>query len=180
MDLPLFLIAIALGTDAFSVAVSVASRAHGGRAWFRLVWHFAWFQFMMTFAGALIGERASLWLTSVGPYIAAAILAAVAVHMLLGALKGKEDPSRYGDPTVAWSLVALSLATSLDALAVGVGFGLVAEVEVLLPSVTIGVAAGLMTIGGLLLGKRLAARIGTKAEFLGAAILAALAIKQLF
>ena len=179
MTLSVLLMAVALGTDAFSVAVAIGPRARDGRAVFRLVWHFAWFQFMMTFAGALIGEGASEWLSSVGRYVAAGLLGGVAIHMFVGALKREEASSRYGDPTMGWSLVVLSIATSLDALAVGVGLGLVSKVEVLGPSVVIGVVAGVMTLGGLFLGRRLATRIGSKAEFLGAVILAALAVKQL-
>jgi len=180
LSVSVVLIAVALGTDAFSVAVAVGPRARDGRAYFRLVWHFAWFQFMMTFGGALAGEGASQWLTSVGRYVACAILAGVAAHMFVSALKGEERRAGEGDPTIGWSLAALALATSLDALAVGGGYGLVTKVEVLLPSVVIGVVAGVMTLGGLLLGRQIAGRIGSKAEFLGAAILAGLAIRQLF
>lgn len=134
---------------------------------------------MMTFVGALVGEGASHWVTSVGRYVACAILAGVAVHMFVGALRGEDRRAGKGDPTIGWSLVVLALATSLDALAVGVGYGLVANVNVLLPSVVIGLVAGVMTLAGLLLGKRIAGKIGSKAEFLGAAILGVLAIQQL-
>lgn len=99
--------------------------------------------------------------------------------MFMGALKGEDRRAGKGDPTIGWSLAALALATSLDALAVGVGYGLVAKAQVLLLSGVIGVVAGMMTLVGLLLGRRIADRIGSKAEFLGAAILGVLAIQQL-
>ena len=160
------------------MAVAVSPRVRDRRAYFRLVWHFAWFQFMMTLAGALVGSGISTLVASVGKYISCAILAAVAGHMFFAALKGENHPSRDRDPTRGWSLVALSLATSLDALAVGVGYGLV-EAKALEPSVVIGVVAGLMTFVGLRLGLRLASKLGAKAEFLGATILAILAVRQL-
>ena len=178
MNYSTFLIALALGTDAFSVGVAVGPRVRAFRQHFRLVWHFAWFQFMMTFLGALLGDRISSFVAGAGKFLACALLGAVAVHMFISALKGADHSSKRDDPTKGWSLVGLSVATSLDALAVGAGYGLI-EAKVFLPSVVIGIVAGLMTLAGLPLGRRLHGRLGNKAEFLGAAILAALALRQL-
>ncbi|MFH0962832.1 MAG: manganese efflux pump MntP family protein [Planctomycetota bacterium] len=178
MTVPVLLVALALGTDAFSVAAALAPRALSFRQHFRLVWHFAWFQFMMTFLGALSGEGLSAFVQSVASYVSCALLALVSAHMLLSAFKSRPSDTPRPDATRGLSLVVLSVATSLDAFAVGVTYGLSGS-AILVPSILIGGVAGLMTFAGLFLGRRIHARIDARPEILGAVILAVLAVKQL-
>ncbi|MBU1882334.1 manganese efflux pump MntP family protein, partial [bacterium] len=79
------------------------------------------------------------------------------------------------DPTKGWSLVLLSISTSIDALVVGFSIGLMG-VPVLSACIIIGTAAALMTIIGMLIGAGTAAALGKRAEALGGVILIILAI----
>jgi len=158
------------------VALAVGVTAAGLRPHFRLVWHFGLFQFMMPLIGRLGGEALVSVLGATNRFVAPLLLFSVAAHMLYAA--GAEE-QRTGDPTRGWSLVALSVATSLDAL--GVGFGLAwLEVSLLLPCFVIGVTASLMTFVGMRLGRRAGGVLGPWAERAGAGVLIALGVKFLF
>jgi len=130
---------------------------------------------MMPLIGRLCGGAMVVVLGTTNRFVAPVLLVGVAGHMLYAAGAGEK---RTGDPTKGWSLVALSVATSLDAL--GVGFGLAWLDESLwLPCVTIGVTASLMTFVGMRLGRRAGQMLGPWAERAGACVLTVLAIKFL-
>ena len=174
----MFLLALALGMDAFSVAVGVGLTAFGRRQIFRLSWHFGFFQFAMP----LIGWQAARYLSSgigtYGVWVGAGLLLLVGARMIREGLKKKREEAPRVDPTRGWSLVVLSTATSIDALAVGFGLGLAGDS--LLPAcVLIGITAGSMTCFGMILGRTLAARVGTYAETAGGVVLVLLAVRML-
>jgi manganese efflux pump family protein len=143
--------AVALGMDAFAVGTAVATTLGTitFRHTFRLTWHFGFFQWMMTVLGWCGGEGLSTFLFGVNHWIA------------------------FGegfDPTRGWSLVGLSVATSIDALAVGITFSLI-DMSVWGPALVIGVAALLMTFVGMRLGKTAGEHLGQWAERIGGAVL---------
>jgi len=182
-------IAVALGMDAMSVCMAVGVRWHGPRQRFRLAWHMGLFQFLMPILGWLAGQQLARLLASVGKYVAAALLLAVGLKMLYEAIRSRpglvaEEAEHLAekrlhikprDPTRGWSLLALSLATSIDALVVGFSLGLVGR-QIWLASIVIGITAGLMALAGVAIGKRLSRALGRPAEILGAIILLALAV----
>ncbi|MDP7162674.1 MAG: manganese efflux pump MntP family protein [Phycisphaerae bacterium] len=176
-------LAVGLGLDAMSVCTGIGVRWHGPRQKFRLAWHMGLFQFLMPVIGWLAGRHLAVPLESVGAYLASALVMAMGAKMLYGAWKyhpssanAYREPS---DPTRGWSLLALSLATSIDAMVVGCSLGLKGE-QLWQASVVIGVAAGLMAMMGVVLGRQIGQMAGRPAEFLGAAVLIALGISFLF
>jgi len=171
----LSLVSIGLGADAFSVALGVGARWAGRRQVFRLVFHCGLFQLLMPLAGWGAGGVVLGPARACGPWIAAAILAIVGARMVHESFAGKERP-RGADPTRGWSLVGLSVATSLDALAVGVGLAAV-ESPIFPAALVIGVVAGLMTLVGMRLGRRIGVWIGRRAELLGGLVLIGLAVR---
>ncbi|MBN1422458.1 MAG: manganese efflux pump [Planctomycetes bacterium] len=171
----LALVSIGLGTDAFSVALGVGARWSGGRQVFRLAFHCGLFQSLMPIAGWAAGGLLLGPARAYGPWIAAAILAIVGGRMVRASAAAGERP-RVADPTRGWSLIGLSVATSLDALAVGVGLAAV-ESPIFPAVLVIGVVAGLMTLAGMRLGRRIGAWIGRRAELLGGLVLVGLAVK---
>ena len=93
-------------------------------------------------------------------------------------IDNKPSAINYASTTGIWSLFALSLSVSMDALTVGVSLG-VYKFAIPLAVVLIGITAGAMTASGLLLGKKFGLWLGSKAEFAGGAILIIIGIKQL-
>ncbi len=185
-------IAIGLGMDAMSVCMSVGVRWNGPRQKFRLAWHMGLFQLLMPILGWSVGSQLAYLLHRVGSYLAAALIFAVGVKMLYEALQrhpgAVEERTeqlaenllhvKSRDPTRGWSLILLSVATSLDALVVGVSLGLKGE-RIWQISIVIGVVAGLMALTGVVLGKRIGKAFGKHAEIFGALVLMGLAVSFL-
>lgn len=171
-------LAAALGCDAFAVGLAVGARHHAPRQVFRLSFHFGFFQFVMPLAGWWLGGRLSVFAQDYAPWIAFALLVFIGGKMIKESLGPPEARAHGADPTRGWSLVALSLATSLDALGVGISLGLVDQ-AVLLPAIIIGVVAAAMTLGAMKLAGLLSARLGQRLGLAGGLILVGIAIKLL-
>ena len=95
--------------------------------------------------------------------------------MIVDSVRGGGSEPTKTDPTRGWSLVVLSIATSVDALAVGLSFAALG-VNVWTPAVIIGLTAAVMTLLGTLGGRALGARFGSRMAVLGGAILIAIGI----
>jgi len=176
----ILLLAVALGMDAFSVALGVGVVVSERRQVFRLSWHFGLFQFLMPLVGWQAARLLSPRIGAFGNWVGAGLLFLIGGRMLQEGLrrgKGRSDESRM-DPTRGWSLVGLSVATSIDALGVGFGFGLV-QADLFRACVVIGQAALVMTWLGLRLGKVLGDRLGAFAEVLGGGVLVLLGVRML-
>ena len=178
MDLlSVFLIALALAVDAFAVALAagVSLCQVSGRQTFRLSFHFGLFQAMMNVIGWTAGLTVRSYLEGVDHWLAFGLLALVAVKMIKDAMVGRQEEAKKIDPTRGYTLVMLSVATSIDSLAVGLSFA-VLNVSVWMPAAVIGLVATLLTIIGLRLGCLLgsASRVGARAEIAGGLVLLAI------
>jgi putative Mn2+ efflux pump MntP len=174
----LFGISLALAMDAFAVALAVglAVAPLTGRHLFRLGWHFGLFQALMPVIGWLAGITVQQWIAAFDHWLALGLLSFVGGKMIYEAFSDVAEKSRTGDPTRGASLVLLSLATSIDALAVGLSLGMLG-VSIWLPAVIIGLVAGILTVVGMLLGRRAGALWGKRVEVLGGLILIAIGIR---
>jgi len=167
--------------DAFAVSIAAGlSIAHlTPRHVFRVAFHFGLFQFMMPVLGWWLASSVSAYVTAVGHWIAFGLLCFIGGKMLLNAYssvsseKGKEIES---DPTRGWVLVGLSVATSIDALAVGVSMAFL-EVSILLPCILIGVVAALFSTVGITFAHRVLRRWSRFAEFVGGCVLIFIGIR---
>lgn len=182
-------IAVGLGMDAMSVCMAIGVRWHGRGQRFRLAWHMGMMQFLMPLVGWAAGSRLTAALAGVERYIAAVLVLGVGVKMFYEAVRSHpgaaaEEAEHFveehahlksQDPTRGWSLILLSVATSLDALVVGFSLGLKGE-SIWLASVVIGVTAGVMALVGVALGKRLGTALGKRAELAGAGVLIVLGL----
>jgi putative Mn2+ efflux pump MntP len=173
----IFLIAISMSVDAFSVAFGVGCSFNTPRHYFRLSWHFGLFQFLMPLLGAFIGKILIKWTGNIN-IIAALILFYIAYHMIKEALKDDDEKCALNDPTRGLSLVILSLATSMDALGVGISLALY-KGSIILASVTIGVVCAIATLIGVYFGKVSRHFTGKYAEIAGAVVLTGIGIKFL-
>jgi putative Mn2+ efflux pump MntP len=167
-----FLIAVGLAMDCFAVSLGVgtAGTAVGLRPTFRLFFHFGLFQGGMTLLGWLAGKSVVGYIASVDHWVAFGLLVFVGVRMFLGGLRKEGEAPAIPDPSRGLTLVMLSIATSIDALAVGLSLALL-EVNVVWSALLIGgVSAGLSLVG-LQLGNQLGLRFGKVMEVLGGAVL---------
>lgn len=179
----LFAIAVALAVDAFAVALAAGAslpRLHW-RHTFRLAWHFGFFQGAMTLLGWAGGLSFSTLIASVDHWLAFGLLALVGGRMILGGLSAREESKKSVDPTRGVTLVVLSVATSIDALAVGLSLA-VLRINAWHPSLVIGLVAALFTAVGLHLGRwaGAASRLGARAEIVGGCVLVAIGTKILW
>ncbi len=165
------IVAVALGCDAFSVAVGIGAVKISGRRIFRLAFHFGLFQFFMPLVGLAIGQFATRWIGQTAPWVAAGMLLIIGANMIRQATTTSgDDSSGRGDPTRGWSLIFLSFSTSVDALAAGFGLGLLG-VNILLACLIIGAVAAAMTTAGMLIGAGIQRSVGRKAEIFGGGVL---------
>lgn len=180
MDLiTIFFVAVGLGVDAFSVAISIGA-TNTKRAWtpvLRLATSFGLFQFAMPLAGWLAGLTVVSIIGGFDHWIAFALLTYVGGKMIWEGWKNKVEEER-ADQTRGLPLLLLSIATSIDALAVGFSFSIL-KAPVLFPAVIIGIVCFLMTAVGMIFGKALAKIFGKKVEIFGGVVLIAIGVKIL-
>jgi putative Mn2+ efflux pump MntP len=173
-------IALGLAMDAFAVAIGVGLtlKKVSPRQTFRLAWHFGLFQAFMPVIGWLAGLTIERWISAFDHWIAFGLLAAVGGKMIYEAIWGDEEKRQTADPTRGMSLVVLSVATSIDALAVGLSLAFLGE-DIWYPAVVIGLVAGALTTVGLQLGQRFGHVLGRRMEIVGGLILIGIGAKIL-
>ena len=166
--------AVALAMDAFAVAIATGVRLKrvSLRQFFRLAWHFGLFQAVMPIIGWSAGLTVRESIERYDHWIAFGLLAFVGLNMIREAFKLEEDAREKRDPTRGLTLVMLSVATSIDALAVGLTISML-KVAIWFPALVIGLVAGAFTVVGLHLGKSVgsAERLSPVAEVLGGIVL---------
>ena len=178
-----FLIALALAVDAFAVALAtgVCLPKVSLRHTFRLAWHFGLFQGGMCIIGWAVGLSFRSVIERFDHWLAFGLLLFVGGRMIIEAFKKdqKEDNCQR-DPTRGSSLVLLSVATSIDALAVGLSFSILKK-SVWFPSLVIGIVATVLTAIGIHLGRFVGevSRLGKNVEIIGGLVLIAIGVKIL-
>jgi putative Mn2+ efflux pump MntP len=174
MVLDLIVIAVGVSMDATAVATAHAVRGAGRTDLVTMAGVFGVFQFAMALVGALGGSVMSRHFETVDHWIAFALLVSVGARMIwLVATRRHEDGPVI---IVGAQLLMLGIATSIDALAVGVtlpALGLGAWGA----SLIIGVCTFALSLGGAYIGKRIGERFGSAAEVLGGLLLIALGFK---
>lgn len=175
------LIAVALAMDAFTVAMAVGlhlSRRGGvaPRQYFRLGFHFGLFQFMMPLIGWLAGNTVRDYIEVFDHWLAMALLTYIGLKMIREA--GHTKDYANDDPTRGIVLFILSIATSIDALAMGLSLALLGG-RIIYPAVVIGVVASAFTVIGLALGKKIGLEWRGRVTVVGGLILIGIGLKIL-
>ena len=170
----LLLIALSLALDAFAVSVSsgVAVPGFGPAQALKLGVWFGAFQFAMPLAGWLLGAGVSAYVEAADHWIAFALLALIGGRMAAGALVQGCGTQARPEPAALTPgrLTALAVATSIDALAVGVSLTCM-EVDILAAAGVIGAVAFCLSVLGGLLGRRLGCLFQRRAELAGGIVL---------
>ncbi len=175
----LLALACALAMDAFAVAIvtGLTLNPMTRRHVFRLAFHFGLFQALMPALGWLAGTAVRKYISDVDHWIAFGLLAFVGGKMLWEALHDQEgEQSASNDPTSGWLLVVLSVATSIDALAVGLSLAMLGA-TIIIPALVIGVAAVFFTALGMAIGRQIGSVWGKRVEILGGLILVGIGVK---
>lgn len=174
----LLLIAIGLSMDAFAVAIgkglSVKS-AQPRQALITGLW-FGGFQALMPLIGFFLGVSFASFVESVDHWIAFILLGAIGLNMIYESLSKKCDKND-GDFS-AKSMFPLAIATSIDALAVGVSFAFL-KVDIVPAAFTIGVTTLIFSAVGLYIGNIFGCKYKSKAEFIGGVVLVLMGVKIL-
>ncbi|MFH1487283.1 MAG: manganese efflux pump MntP family protein [Pseudomonadota bacterium] len=170
----------ALAMDAFAVAavVSAGLSCLTYRHTFRLAWHFGLFQAGMPIIGWFGGTAVSSLTAAFAHWLAAGLLAFIGLRMLRESFK-REERTRDFDPTKGWSLVGLSVATSIDALAIGMSFGLI-NLSIWFPAFVIGTVTIVITTIGVLVGRKAGGFLGPWAEGFGGIVLVIISLRIVF
>lgn len=165
--------------DAFAVAIGagIALKSRSQAPAFRLSSSFGFFQFIMPVIGWSAGLTVSTFIQDYDHWLAFLLLAAIGGKMIYDALRDGQAISSP-DPTRGIPLLMLSIATSIDALAVGLSLAFL-KVAIFYPSVVIGAVAFVMTWTGMAFGERLGRVFGKKVEIAGGLILLGIGIKIL-
>lgn len=173
------LIAVSMSMDAFAVSLGIGTsqRADQPRARFRLAFHFGLFQFLMPILGWLAGTTIERYISQFDHWIAFILLAYVGIKMIRSGLSPHQE-SYASDPSRGGTLVVLAVATSIDALAVGLSLAML-KVQVLTPAIVIGVVTFGMSMAGLLAGHKLGEKFGKRMEILGGVILIGIGLRVL-
>jgi manganese efflux pump family protein len=178
--LTILLIALGDSADCFAVAVCscIAMKTLSRIQILRVALSFGIFQTTMTILGWLAGRTIVDFISGFDHWLAFLLLAGIGGKMIWESFHGSDDDNKKTDVTKGLVLVTLSLATSIDALAVGLSFAFL-DMNIPLASGTIGVVAFIITIIGFLIGKRAGKLVGERAELVGGIVLIAIGLRIL-
>lgn len=181
--LEIFLIGIGLSMDAFAVAIckGLAMPDKVDRKGALLIaLYFGVFQAVMPALGWLLGSQFARYVTQMAPWIAFVLLAWIGGSMIRESLSKEEKEEAEMGAVSHKELLVLAVATSIDALAVGVTFSML-ELAVSIGAAValIGCTTFVISLGGVYVGNVFGARYKGKTEFVGGAILILIGVKIL-
>ena len=171
-------IGLAMDASAVSLAAAAAGFTKDARAKFRLSFHFGLFQFLMPVLGWILGIRFVSHFKAFDHWIAFFLLAFVGIRMIReGMDKSSAIPKK--DPSKGMTMVMLSVATSIDALAVGLSLAML-DINIWYPSIMIGVITAGMSLAAIKIGTKLGLMFGKRMEIFGGFILILIGSRILF
>ena len=176
--LELLLVAVGLSMDAFAVAVcrGLEMRRIDYRQALLIAVFFGGFQALMPVEGYLLGAGFEHYISALDHWIAFALLAFIGGKMIWEAVRGGEE--EQPQELDLKMLLMMAVATSIDALAVGITFAFL-RMDILSSALTIGATTFLISFGGVAAGNRFGARYKQKAEIVGGVVLVLIGVKIL-
>ena len=172
------LIGLGLSMDCFAVALAIGTseRLPLAKTAVVIAASFGIFQAGMTLAGWAAGASLYAEIASYGTGIAFLLLAGIGTKMISDGIRKKSEPTLPGLQAIP--IILLSLATSIDAFAAGVSFGVLGS-AILLPALAIGVVCFVVSCAGVFCGMRLERVLGNRTEIVGGVILVLIGIQIL-
>ncbi len=174
----IFLMALSMAMDAFAVSLGSGVKiGPGPRPVFRIAFHFGLFQALLPIIGWLFGNTIEPYVRGFDHWVAFGLLAFVGIRMIRSGWSKSEEENPK-DPSRGWTMVMLSLAVSIDALAVGLSLG-VLGVNIWTPALIIGLVTGILSLLGLRVGNEVGNRYGKPVEVLGGLVLIGIGVRIL-
>jgi putative Mn2+ efflux pump MntP len=180
MDLiTILLIAVGLSFDTFAVSVSSGLTIRQIRFMqaVKIAFTLAFFQSLMPLIGWMVGSQFSGPVVNYDHWVAFGLLSALGLKMAYESFKKDNEKSNFNPLNLA-VLLGMAVATSIDALVVGVSFALI-EVNIYWTVLVIGVVTFLVSMAGMLFGKKVGGKLGKRMEIIGGLILIGIGIKIL-
>jgi putative Mn2+ efflux pump MntP len=176
--LELFLLAVGLSMDAFAVALckGLCMQKLDSREGLKIAAFFGGFQALMPLIGWALGKQFEQYITSFDHWVAFALLSLIGISMIREAFKNEEGEACACTKTSLRELTMLAIATSIDALAMGITFAFL-RVDIL-PAVSfIGVTTFLLSFAGVCAGNRFGLKYQKKAQLAGGGVLLLMGLK---
>ena len=176
--LEVVLIGIGLAMDAFAVSVCKGLSMNKFKADKVIIigLYFGIFQAVMPLIGYLLGSTFQEFISSIDHWIAFVLLAFIGFNMIKESLSKKED--KMDDSVDIKTMVVLAIATSIDALAVGITFAFL-EVNIIMSMIVIGLITFLLCIIGVIIGNKYGSKFEDKAQIISGVVLIIIGLKIL-
>ena len=174
----LIILAVGLAMDAFAVSITngLAIKNIKIKDACKIATFFGGFQGLMPIIGWLLGKSFSDFMNGFDHWVVFGILLIIGVKMIYEALKNEEHAELSDRNLSLKTLLFLAVATSIDALAIGVSFSLM-KVAIIFPAIVIGIITFFISFIGVYIGKKLGSLFGRRMEIIGGLILIAIGIK---
>lgn len=177
--LDIFLIGVALSMDAFAVSVckGLSVKKAGVKHVLTVGVYFGGFQALMPLLGFLLGYKFESFITNIDHWIAFVLLAIIGGNMIREAL-GKDEDDKENDDFSFRAMLPLAVATSIDALAVGISFAFLG-VDIVTAALLIGATTFVLSGAGIFVGNIFGSKYKSKAELAGGIVLILIGAKML-
>lgn len=173
----IIMMAVALGMDAFSLGIGIGIRGIRLYDILKLSFIIASFHVIMPLLGMFTGHYVSSLLGDIAVLTGGGLLLLLGAHMVYSSFKG-ENIHSFEHATL-WGLIIFALSVSIDSFSVGISLGLFSS-DLMLTVLMFGFFGGVMSVMGLVLGKKVAPSMGDYGEALGGLILVVFGLKVLF
>ncbi len=168
----IFMLGMAMSTDAFAAALGKGAGMLKPRfnEALRIGLIFGSVETLTPIIGWFLGAAASRYIDSIDHWVAFVLLAGLGCHMIYGSLRDEPEEKESLRKNGIFPIALTGLATSIDALAVGVGLALI-DVNIILVAIVIGLCTWTMVTVGIMMGRILGKVVGKRAEMLGGIVL---------
>lgn len=176
----LILLSIGLGMDAFAVSVckGISMKKMNWKKASLIGLYFGGFQAVMPILGYFFGTSFESFITNIDHWIAFILLVIIGAKMIQEAFQKDKDEDEYNEDISVKTMLILSIATSIDALAVGITFAFF-KVDLVLAVSLIGIITFILSVLGTKIGNRFGDKYKSKAELIGGIILILIGLKIL-
>lgn len=177
----LLIMGIALAMDAFAVAIckGLKMRPFNIKQALLVGLFFGGAQALMPLIGWILGIQFEAYITSIDHWIAFGLLAFIGGKMIIEAIKKDEDECDCNNEFKIGELAVMAVATSIDALAVGITFALLPNVNIFQGVTIIGVTTFVLCVAGTFIGFKFGSALKNKAELAGGIVLVLIGLKIL-
>lgn len=174
----ILLISVGLAMDAFAVSVckGLSMKKMNWKKAIIIGLYFGIFQALMPVLGYFLGTTFEQFITNIDHWIAFVLLSAIGCNMIKESFD--QESENCNDNVDVKTMVILAIATSIDALAVGITFACL-RINIVLPVISIGIITFILSVIGVKIGNKFGDKYENKAEFIGGLILILLGIKIL-